>query len=383
MNKFGMVLGVAAVATLAGCKDPDYARPGAQVQNEVRNVDTTPVAIEPAPVKKCQCPPGTKHTEPCRCGAPDCRCIVEQKPVIVVDVSKPVVTPAPAPVVTKPAEPAYTIYVVQNGDYLAKISKKFNVTIASIKRLNPSIKKDVIRVGQKLKLPGKLDVGVQQTPVAVKAASTKTAKVAKKSFDAYKGATQDYVVKSGDTLGSIAYGNGCNIRQLKEMNGLTKDVVRIGQKLKIPAAGTAAAATVKTAKTEAPKKAAKAAAKPAKAAAAKPEKKAEEPKPAAEPVKEEAKPAEAAPAEAPAAAEAAPAPVESAAAEPAADAAAPKPAEAAPSTTTYVVQEGDDMTGVSIRWGVSAAEIRELNNLGEKDQLVPGQIIKLPAEAQQ
>ena len=50
---------------------------------------------------------------------------------------------------------------------------------------------------------------------------------------------------------------------------------------------------------------------------------------------------------------------------------------------TYVVQEGDDMTGVSIRWGVSAAEIRELNNLGEGDQLVPGQIIKLPADAQQ
>jgi hypothetical protein len=41
------------------------------------------------------------------------------------------------------------------------------------------------------------------------------------------------------------------------------------------------------------------------------------------------------------------------------------------------------MTGVSIRWGVSAAAIRELNNLGEKDQLTPGQILKLPADAQQ
>jgi LysM repeat protein len=41
------------------------------------------------------------------------------------------------------------------------------------------------------------------------------------------------------------------------------------------------------------------------------------------------------------------------------------------------------MTGVSIRWGVSAAAIRELNNLGDNDQLKPGQIIKLPAEAQQ
>ena len=47
------------------------------------------------------------------------------------------------------------------------------------------------------------------------------------------------------------------------------------------------------------------------------------------------------------------------------------------------MQEGDDITGVSIRFGVSAAVIRELNNLGDNDQLVPGQIIKLPADAQQ
>ena len=50
---------------------------------------------------------------------------------------------------------------------------------------------------------------------------------------------------------------------------------------------------------------------------------------------------------------------------------------------TYIVKEGDDITGVAIRWAVTAAAIRELNGLGENDQLVPGQVIKLPAEAQQ
>ena len=83
----------------------------------------------------------------------------------------------------------------------------------------------------------------------------------------------------------------------------------------------------------------------------------------------EEKPAEDANATAPAAETA---PAETAAAAP-----------AAPATIEYIVQEGDDMTGVSIRFGVSAAEIRELNNLGESDQLKPGQVIKLPAEAQQ
>ena len=356
MNKFGVVLGIAAVATLAGCKDPDYKYDnGVASQNEVKNADTT-VVVEPAP-------------------APKDRSVVEPQPVITVKEEPKVVTPAPAPVpapVVIPAEPEYTIYVVQNGDYLAKISKKYNVTIAAIKRLNPSIKNDnIVRIGQKLKLPGRIDV--QQSAAAVTAATTAATtgakKVAKKAYVPYAGATKEYVVKSGDTIGSIAYGNGINIRQFKELNGLSKDTIKVGQKLKIPAKAGETAASV-----------AKKAAAPvvAKSAAVK-----------AEPVTAPAAPA----AEKPAAAVAAPASAAAAAAAPAAapaaeaeakpaEAAAPAPAKSA-ATTTYVVQEGDDMTGVSIRWGVSAAEIRELNNLTENDQLVPGQIIKLPAEAQQ
>ena len=347
MNKFGVVLGIAAVATLAGCKDPDYKRGGQTAQNEVKSVDTTTaVAIEPVAAPRCKCALGTKHSAPCTCGAPDCKCIVETKSVIVADISK------------KPAEPEYTVYVVQNGDYLAKISKKFNVTIASIKRLNPSIKKDVVRVGQKLKLPGKIDVGVQTAPVAA-TASAATATVAKKSskkaYAPYAGATKEYVIKNGDTLGSVAYGNGITIRQLKELNGLSSDSLKIGQKLKIPAEKVVKAEKAKPVET-------KAAVAPVAAPAV--EKKAAEAVPAAEEkAAEAAEPA--APVAAAAEAEAAPAKAEAAA------------------TTTYVVQEGDDMTGVSIRWGVSAAQIRELNNLAEGDQLVPGQIIKLPADAQQ
>ena len=361
MNKFGAVLGIAAVATLAGCKDPDYKHASsAATQNEVKSVETAEVksvAIEPT-VAKCTCAPGTRHTAPCTCGAPDCKCIVETRPVVVADVSR------------KPVEPEYTIYVVQNGDYLAKISKKFNVTISSIKRLNPSIKKDVVRVGQRLKLPGKIDIpppAVASGAASGAAVAVTAKKSAKKGCTAYTGATKEYVVKNGDTLGSIAYGNGITIRQLKGLNGLSSDSLKIGQKLKIPAEKVVKPASAKVAKAVEPaaKKEGAEAAAPAPAEAAAP----------AEP----AKPVEAA--------EAAAAPVEAAKdAAPAAEAekaaAVPAKAEAA-ATTTYVVQEGDDMTGVSIRWGVSAAEIRELNNLAETDQLVPGQIIKLPADAQQ
>ena len=326
MNKLGIVLGIAAVVVIAGCKDPNYQRKASKdevkdigTQVEQQPVPDTPIVVEE---KHCTCPPGTKHTEPCQCGAPDCQCIVVKKEV----------KPLPPP------EPEYTVYIVQRGDYLAKISKKYNVTINSIKRLN-NLKDDNIRIGQKLKLPGKLEVGEQKVPEGAFAKDPKA--TAKKPYAAYTGATKEYVVKSGDTLGAIAYGNGINIRQLKELNGLTSDTLKVGQKLKIPAEKVVTPKKVET--------------KPVEKKAAEPEVKAAEAP--AEPV---VAPVET-PAEAPVAA-----PVE----------------EAAP-TQTYTVQEGDDLTDVSIRFGVSAAAVRELNNLGESDKLVAGQILKLPADAQQ
>ena len=375
MNKYGIVFGAAVVAVVAGCKDPDYKRDGGtSSQNDVKSVDTGAPAkakpsggyqIEPSPAKRCNCLPGTKHDKPCACGAPDCNCVVESKPIITANLAdgsgvaagKSVAAASAASAVS--AEPETTIYIVQSGDYLAKISKKFNITIASIKKLNPSIKENnIVRVGQKLKLPGKVDVGVQADPAAAAKATVK------KVYVPYTGATKEYVVKGGDTLGAIAYSNGINIRQLKELNGLSKDVLRVGQKLKIPAEKVVAAKTAP----------AKASAAPAKVAV-------EATKAAAEAAKADAAAADTAPT-APAADVA---PVKAAAdAAPAAEAAKAAAVDAsAASPATYVVQEGDDMTGISIRWGVSAAEIRELNNLGEKDQLVPGQIIKLPADAQQ
>ena len=350
MKKLGIVvLGVAAVATITGCKDPDYKRGAGEPQNEVKTVTTATEVktVEPAPVvveeKTCTCAPGTKHAKPCACGAANCLCVVEVKPL------PPPPPPAPAVVA---AEPEYTIYTVQSGDYLAKISRKYNVTIAAIKKANPSIKGDVVRVGQKLKLPGKFDVPA--------AAEVKAAPKAAKVYAPYTGATKEYVVKSGDTLGAIAYGNGINIRQLKELNGLSKDTLRVGQKLKIPAE--------KVVKTAAPAPAKGKDLKPAKPVVKPVEKKAAEKveKPIVEAPKEaEAKPAVEAPVVAPEA-----------------------PTVAAEETAkagegTYVVQEGDDMTGVSIAFGVTPAAIRELNNLSDNEQLKPGQVIKLPADAQQ
>lgn len=322
MKKVSIVLGAAAVAVLAGCKDPSYRSYSSVSQDEAKPAEATPAPEE------------VKTAEP------------EAAPVEAEPVEK---TPAPKAEVAPTAEEETTTYIVQRGDYLAKISKKYNVTIAAIRRLNPQIKADnVIRAGQKIKLPGKIDVGEQKmpapTPAAKKAPATAT--------QPYTGATKEYVVKAGDTLGGIAHAYGLKIRQLKELNGLQKDVIRVGQKLKVP--------------TEKQVAAKKAEAKPAVA-----EKK-------AEPKKAEVKPAETAPV----AAEKAPAETVS---EPAAETApaAAEPAEAAPANeVSYTVLEGEDLTDVAIKFSVSQAAIRDLNNLGDAP-LKAGQVLKLPADAEE
>ena len=52
----------------------------------------------------------------------------------------------------------------------------------------------------------------------------------------YQGKTKIYKVKSGNTLSGIAHKHHITIKQLREMNGLSKsDTLKIGQKLKVPA----------------------------------------------------------------------------------------------------------------------------------------------------
>lgn len=52
--------------------------------------------------------------------------------------------------------------------------------------------------------------------------------------DVQESASTVYQVKSGDSLEKIAHANGTTVKALKEVNNLTSDRIRIGQKLKLP-----------------------------------------------------------------------------------------------------------------------------------------------------
>lgn len=319
MKKSGVVAALAAAAALTGCLDPQY---------KSRRSHSAPPP--PPPVQQVAVP----DLEPVK-PAP-----TVQQPIVVDEVK-----PVPPPVVIDPVPPApapaTTAYIVQRGDSLSKISKRFNITMAAIRRANPQLKGDVLRIGQKLELPGVVDVGEQKRPVR-SFQSNQTA-----GFKKYTGETRDYTVVAGDSLSKIAHQNGCTTAQLADLNGLEGDKVRIGQKLRVPA---------------------KKAAKPT-AAATKPK---EKPAPVADKPKE--KPA-------PAATEKAaddPAPVK--ADEPVAP--PPEaPAESDKDIIIYKVKAGDDLSGLSIIFDVSTAQLRQLNNLGDSDELTPDMEIKIPVTA--
>ena len=122
------------------------------------------------------------------------------------------------------AEVQAKTYVVKSGDSIGLIAKRFKVPSKDILSLNKITNANKIRIGQKLTLPGYVDLNV---PAPAKTAKAKKAVKVATSGDAY-------VVKSGDTLGHIAVAHKTTVKAIKQANSLTSDKVRIGQKLALP-----------------------------------------------------------------------------------------------------------------------------------------------------
>lgn len=99
----------------------------------------------------------------------------------------------------------FIVYTVSSGDNLYKIATKYNLTVDDLVNYN-DLATTNLSIGQQLLIP------VQKT-----------------------NETQTYIVKSGDTLYSIASKYGISVNTLKNYNNLTTNVLSIGQKLNIPA----------------------------------------------------------------------------------------------------------------------------------------------------
>lgn len=104
-------------------------------------------------------------------------------------------------------------YTVKSGDSLWSIAKKYGITVDELKNAN-NLTTNTLSIGQRLKIPGMSSIDTEP-----------------KNYI-------NYTVKAGDSLYSIAQKNDLTVQELKNYNNLTSDVLQIGQTLRIPIVST-------------------------------------------------------------------------------------------------------------------------------------------------
>ena len=152
-------------------------------------------------------------------------------------------------------------YKVKSGDTLYSIAKKYNISVNELKELN-NLKNNNITIGQVLKIKSNIpsEEVTEKNYYIVKSGDTlySIAKKYNTTVDKIKKLNNlksdnlsigmelkikeepsstnyiDYVVKSGDNLYSIAKKYNTTVDEIKKLNGLTSGLLNIGMTLKIP-----------------------------------------------------------------------------------------------------------------------------------------------------
>jgi murein DD-endopeptidase MepM/ murein hydrolase activator NlpD len=127
------------------------------------------------------------------------------------------------------------IYVVQAGDTLSSIGRRYGVSVNDLATANGLINPNLIYVGQRLKIPR----ATSATPTATPRTNATPAATQVPTTNRL------YVVQSGDTLFRIALNYGTTVQALASANNLSNTaLIYVGQQLIIPADATSPAATV-------------------------------------------------------------------------------------------------------------------------------------------
>jgi membrane-bound lytic murein transglycosylase D len=133
----------------------------------------------------------------------------------------------------RPSVPSYGVHRVRKGESLSVLASRYRTSVRAIMRANGLKDSNTLRVGQKLRIPGKGTTdGWQEEPVL------RTAKI--------KRGLSTYVVKRGDSLWEIAGAYGTTTRTIMSLNELRSSRLQVGQVLKVPG-GTGSSASRKAA----------------------------------------------------------------------------------------------------------------------------------------
>ena len=118
-------------------------------------------------------------------------------------------------------------YVVRKGDTLYSIANRYSITASALRNAN-NISGNNISVGQRLTInasgtPTKRHVVLEEVPERVQKQVSKRPLAKKKT----------YKVRKGDTLFSIASSANMSVNQLKKLNGIRNNNLKVGQTLKL------------------------------------------------------------------------------------------------------------------------------------------------------
>ena len=134
------------------------------------------------------------------------------------------------------AGPSFETYTVKKGDNLWTIARRSNVSLNELYAANGLDTTSILSIGQQLQIP------VEGSTATVTAPSPDTYQPT--SFN--QGSTE-YMVKRGESLSKIANQFDTSVRAIKAANGLSSDLIRVGDKLVVPVSssstGTSSAMT--------------------------------------------------------------------------------------------------------------------------------------------
>jgi len=129
---------------------------------------------------------------------------------------------------------------VRRGDTLSKIAAEYHVSLAALLRVNNMTSRDMIRVGQSIRLPiegGATAVAAARVPAEAPVPASAPAAAPTLATTAAEGV---YVVRNGDSVERIANRLGVDAAELIAVNGIrNKNLIQVGQQLIIPTAGAA------------------------------------------------------------------------------------------------------------------------------------------------
>lgn len=98
-------------------------------------------------------------------------------------------------------------HIVEKGQTLYSLANRYGLTVSELKQQN-DLTSNLIKVGQELRVAN-FNSNIGKSDLSV------------------------WTVSKGDTLYSIAKKNGLSVEQLKSLNGLTSNLIKVGQVLRL------------------------------------------------------------------------------------------------------------------------------------------------------